>query len=149
MRVVLVCSSGGHLIQLHQLKPWWEKHERTWVTFDLPDGRSLLEGEDVVWAHHPTTRNVRNAFKNLVLAVRFLPRYRPDVVVSDGAGVAFPFFLVARMLGIKTVYLEVYDRIDSATMTGRLCHPVTELFLVQWPEQEELYRGTVVAGPVY
>ena len=39
MRVVLVCSSGGHLIQLHQLKPWWEKHERTWVTFDLPDWR--------------------------------------------------------------------------------------------------------------
>ena len=98
VRVVLVCSSGGHLIQLHQLKPWWEKHERTWVTFDLPDGRSLLEGEDVVWAHHPTTRNVRNAFKNLMLAVRMLPRYRPDVVVSDGAGVAFPFFVVARML---------------------------------------------------
>ena len=82
MRVVLVCSSGGHLIQLHQLKPWWEKHERTWVTFDLPDGRSLLEGEDVVWAYHPTTRNLRNAVRNLMLAVRFLPRYRPDLVVS-------------------------------------------------------------------
>ena len=41
------------------------------------------------------------------------------------------------------MYLEVYDRIDSATMTGRLCHPVTELFLVQWPEQESLYRDTV------
>ena len=149
MRIVLVCSSGGHLIQLHQLKPWWEKHERTWVTFDLPDGRSLLEGEDVVWAHHPTTRNVRNAFKNLMLAVRMLPRYRPDLVVSDGAGVAFPFFVVARILRIKTVYLEVYDRIDSATLTGRLCRPLSSLFLVQWEEQQRLYPGAKVIGGLF
>ncbi len=47
------------------------------------------------------------------------------------------------------MYLEVYDRIDSATMTGRLCRPVTDLFLVQWPEQQQLYRDTVTAGPVY
>jgi beta-1,4-N-acetylglucosaminyltransferase len=146
VRVVLVCSSGGHLIQLHQLKPWWEKHERTWVTFDLPDGRSLLDGEDVVWAYHPTTRNVRNAVRNLMLAVRLLPRYRPDVVVSDGAGVAFPFFVVARFLRIKTVYLEVYDRIDSGTLTGRLCYPFADLFLLQWPEQQVRYPRGVVVG---
>ena len=72
MRVMLVCSSGGHLIQLHQLKPWWSKHERRWVTFDLPDSRSLLEGEDVAWAHFPTTRNLRNTVRNLSLATTAL-----------------------------------------------------------------------------
>jgi len=87
--------------------------------------------------------------RNLGLAVRVLWRERPDVIVSTGAGVAVPFFWVGRLLGCRTVYLEVYDRIDSATMTGRLCHPVTDLFLVQWPEQERLYPGTVTAGPVY
>ena len=99
--------------------------------------------------HHPTTRNIGNLLRNLVLALRVLRRERPDVIVSTGAGVAVPFFWVGRLLGCRTVYLEVYDRIDSATMTGRLCRPVTELFLVQWPEQERLYRDTVVAGPVY
>ena len=42
MRVLLVCSSGGHLTQLYQLRPWWERHERTWVTFDHPHSTSLL-----------------------------------------------------------------------------------------------------------
>jgi hypothetical protein len=146
--VLLVCSSGGHLIQLHQLKPWWEKHERRWVTFDLPDGRSLLDGEDVVWAYHPTTRNLRNAVKNLLLAGKLLPRYRPDLVVSDGAGVAFPFFIVARLLRIKTVYLEVYDRIESTTLTGRLCRPFSSAFCVQWPEQVPLNEGSELVGAV-
>jgi len=148
-RILLTCSSGGHLAQLMQLRPWWSRHERSWACFQLPDAESLLEGEQVAWVHHPTTRNLPNLARNLVLAVRLLWRERPDVIVSTGAGVAVPFFWVGRLLGAHTVYLEVYDRIDSATLTGKLCHPVTELFLVQWPEQQTLYRGTVTAGPVY
>jgi beta-1,4-N-acetylglucosaminyltransferase len=146
MRILLVCSSGGHLIQLHNLKPWWEQHDRMWVTFEKLDSKSLLAGERIAWAHHPTTRNLRNLVRNLLLARRLLIDYRPDVVVSNGAGVAFPFFLIARLLGLKTVYVEVYDRVDSATMTGRLCYPLSHLFLLQWEEQRRLYPKGVVIG---
>jgi UDP-N-acetylglucosamine:LPS N-acetylglucosamine transferase len=149
VKVALVCSSGGHLTQLYQLKPWWEKHERLWVTFKLPDCESLLAGEKVVWAHYPTTRNVKNTVRNLLLAVRTLPRHRPDVVVSDGAGVAFPFFVVAKLLRIRTVYLEVYDRIDSPTLTGRLCGPFTDLFLVQWEDQRRFYPKAKLVGRLF
>jgi UDP-N-acetylglucosamine:LPS N-acetylglucosamine transferase len=148
-RVLLVCSSGGHLAQLMKLRPWWGELERSWACFQLPDAESRLADEQVTWVHHPTTRNVRNLVRNLILSVKVLRRDRPDVIISTGAGVAVPFFWVGRLLGMRTVYLEVYDRIDSATMTGRLCRPVTDLFLVQWPEQRSLYRDTINAGPVY
>jgi UDP-N-acetylglucosamine:LPS N-acetylglucosamine transferase len=75
-----------------------------------------------------------------------LRRQRPDVVLSTGAAVAFPFFVLARLLRIPTVYIEVYDRIDTPTLTGRLCRPFTSLFLVQWEEQRVLYPGAVVVG---
>jgi UDP-N-acetylglucosamine:LPS N-acetylglucosamine transferase len=148
VRVALICSSGGHLAQLYALKPWWSRHERVWVTFDKEDARSLLvgEGEEVVWAFHPTTRNVPNALRNLRLAWRMLRERRPDVVVSDGAGVAVPFFVVARLLRIPTVYIEVADRIDSPTVTGRLCHPISDAFLLQWSEQRRFYRRGRVVG---
>lgn len=148
-RVLFVSSSGGHLSQLLQLRPWWIQHERQWVTFDLPDARSKLGGEELIPAHHPTTRNVKNLLRNLPLAFRVIRRFRPDVVVSNGAGVAVPFFAVARLRGIPTVYLEVYDRVDSRTLSGRLCAPLSSLFLVQWPEQQPLYPGSVVVGPLY
>jgi beta-1,4-N-acetylglucosaminyltransferase len=145
MKVMLVCSAGGHLAQLHRLRPWWQQHDRTWVTFPGAHADSLLQGETVRYAHHPTTRNIPNAIRNLGLAVRLLRAERPDVLVSDGAGVAFPFFLVGRVLGVRTVYLEVYDRITRPTLTGRLCYPLTELFLLQWPEQAARYpRGQVI-----
>lgn len=145
-QVLFVCSSGGHLAQLHRLRSWWEHRRRTWVTFDTADATSLLADEDVVWAHHPTTRNIPNLLRNAMLAVEVLRRDRPDVVISDGAGVALPFFVVARLLGIPTVYLEVYDRIDSATLTGRLCAPFTDLMLVQWEEQLKHYDDAVLVG---
>jgi hypothetical protein len=145
LRVMLVSSSGGHLLQLHRLRPWWERYDRVWVTFRLPDSVSMLAGERVVWAHHPTTRNVPNLVRNLLLARRLLRRTRPDVVVSSGAGVAFPFFLLARLRGIVTVYVEVYDRIDLPTLTGRLCYPLSDLFLLQWEQQRRFYpRGHVI-----
>jgi len=102
-----------------------------------------------MWAHHPTTRNLPNLLRNLRLAWRILRSCRPDLVVSTGAAVAFPFFLVARLHGIKTVYLEVYDRIDSRTLTGRLCHPLSHLFLVQWESQAKLYPRAQVVGRLF
>jgi beta-1,4-N-acetylglucosaminyltransferase len=145
MKALLVCSSGGHLVQLYRLRPWWDRHERTWITFGHAQAESLLRGERVIPAFAPTTRNVPNALRNLRLAVRVIRAERPDVVISDGAGVAFPFFIVARLLRVRTVYLEVYDRISRPTMTGRLCYPLASLFLLQWPEQAVSYpRGKVI-----
>ncbi len=145
---MLVGSAGGHLAQLVRLRPWWEACERTWVTFDKPDARSLLADEDVIWAFHPTTRNIPNLIRNLVLAVREVRRVRPDLVVSTGAAVAVPFFVVARLLRLPVVYVEVFDRIDSPTLSGRLCRPISTRFCVQWPEQLDHYPGATVIGPL-
>jgi UDP-N-acetylglucosamine:LPS N-acetylglucosamine transferase len=143
---MLVGSSGGHLAQLRTVAHLWEAEHRSFVTFDTEDALSLLASEQVTWAYHPTTRNVRNLVRNSMLAVRELRRRRPDVVVSTGAAVAFPFFLAARLMRIPTVYVEVYDRIDTPTLTGRLCRPLSTLFCVQWPEQTEFYKRSELVG---
>jgi UDP-N-acetylglucosamine:LPS N-acetylglucosamine transferase len=145
-RVLLVGSSGGHLAQLLALRPWWQDRERSWVTFNTPDAVSLLDGERVDFARHPTTRNVPNLLRNFRVAAQVLRSRRPDVVVSTGAAVSIPFFLVARILGIKTVYVEVYDRVSSRTVSGRICRPLASAFAVQWAEQQAMYRGSVLIG---
>lgn len=147
-RVMFVASNGGHLAQLLALQLWWKDRTRMWVSFDKPDARSQLEGERTIWAHWPTTRNVPNLLRNLWLAAWTIRRERPEVIVSTGAAVALPFFVIARLMRIPTVFIEVYDRVDSRTLSGRLCRPFTTHFLVQWPEQEALYPGSIVVGPL-
>ena len=145
-RVLLVGSSGGHLAQLISLRPWWQERERHWVTFPTADALDLLAGEDVTWAHYPTTRNLPNLVRNLLLAIRLLPRLRPDLVVSTGAGAAVPFFLIARLMRIRTAYIEVFDRMDGLTLTARLCRPFTTLLCAQWEEQRRFMPDSEVIG---
>ena len=148
LRLLLVASGGGHLGQLLPLAPWLAHHDRVWVTFDTPSAQAL--GDDpVVFAHHPTTRNIPNLLRNLRLSWQVLRRYRPDVVVSTGAGCAFPFFVMAKVMRMKTVYVEVYDRIDSKPLTSKLCYPFSDLFLVQWDEQQKLYPKSQVIGRLF
>lgn len=147
-RLLLVGSSGGHLTQLLALRSWWEERERAWVTFDTPDAIAALADEQVWWAYHPTTRSLKALLYNTWLALRVLRRFRATVIVSTGAAVAFPFFVLGRLLGARTVYIEVYDRVETPTLTGRLCRPFTTTMLVQWQEQTALYDDAVVVGPL-
>lgn len=146
MKILFVTSAGGHLAQLLTLRPWWEQYEHEWVTCKQTDSESALAGETVTWAHFPTTRNLRNANKNFWLAWPTLRRVRPDVVISNGAGVSVPFFLACKFLRIKTVYIECFDRITLPTLSGRMCYPLTDLFCIQWDEQLDFYPESVNIG---
>ena len=114
MDVLLVCSTGGHLLQLVSLRRAWEGTSNAWVTFDKSDARSLLAGERVLYAHGPTNRDVGNLLRNLRLAWTLLRRLRPRVIVTTGAGVAVPFCWIGRALGARVVYVESLSRITEA-----------------------------------
>ena len=146
MKLCLVSSSGGHLFQLFILNKWWEKQDRFWVTFEKEDALSLLENERTYWSYFPTNRSIKNLIRNTFLALKILRKERPDVIVSTGAGVAVPFFYIGKLLGAKLIYIEVYDRINAPTLTGKLVYPVTDAFLLQWQEQKKFYRKGIVLG---
>ena len=150
MKLCLVASSGGHLLELMGLKAAWEAHERFWVTFPNDDARVLLggEGEHAIWGYQPTNRNAKNLMKNLWLAWRVLRHEQPDAIISTGAGVAVPFLWLGRLLGIRTVYIESLARIKTLSLSGRLVYPWVDRFFVQWPDLLARYPKAVYGGRV-
>ena len=118
------------------------------MTFETPDATSQLAGERTYWCHHPTNRNLKNLLRNTWLALRILRSERPDLIVSSGAAVAVPFFWLGRLFGARTAFVEVIDRIDSASLTGRLVRRPATIVLLQWEEQVRFYPGGRVVGPI-
>ena len=149
MKVCLVGSSGGHLSHLKLLQSYWEDKDRFWVTFDKEDARSILETEKVYSCHYPTNRNIKNLLKNTILAFKVLRQEKPDLIISSGAAIAVPFFYIGKLYGAKTVYIEVFDRINSPTLTGKLVYPVTDKFFVQWEEMKKVYPKAVNLGSIF
>ena len=149
MRLLLVCSSGGHLFEMFCLRDFWQDKERAWVSFPTSDAQHLLAEEaEVHWAAYPTVRNVPNLLRNLRLAWRLLRDRRPDLILTTGSGVAAPFFWIARMRGIPAVFVESITRINELSLTARLVRPFATRMLVQWPELVEKYPGVEHHGRI-
>ena len=72
--VLLVCTAGGHLLQLWSLRESWRDYEHAWVVGSHGGGdvESLLAGERIHYAHSPAARSLKNAVRNLWLAWRLV-----------------------------------------------------------------------------
>jgi beta-1,4-N-acetylglucosaminyltransferase len=147
--VLLVCSAGGHLLQLHALRDAWQDLSSTWVTLEREDSRSLLHDERVIFAHGPTTRNVPNLLRNLRLAFGLIFRLRPGTIVTTGAGVAVPFAWLGRLFGARVVYIESLTRVDAPSLSCRMIRPVASAVFVQWAELAPKVHGSRYVGSVY
>lgn len=131
------------------LKPFWKDKNRFWVTFDKEDARSLLKDEKMYPCYFPTNRNIKNLIRNTFLAIRVLKKEKPDLIISSGAAVAVPFFYLGKMMGAKLIYIEVFDRIDKPTMTGKMVYPIVDKFIVQWEEMKKVYQKAVNFGSIF
>ena len=149
MKVCMVGSSGGHLTHLYMLKPFWQKHDRFWVTFDKEDARSVLEGERLIPCYYPTNRSLKALVINTMLAWKTLRKEKPDLIISSGAAVAVPFFWLGKKKKKKTIYIEVFDRIDKPTVTGKMVYPVTDEFIVEWEEMKKVYPKAKNLGSIF
>ena len=136
MKVLLVCSSGGHFKALQQLKPFWSQHDHRWVTFRNATTVAYQQesGDCVTWAYSPTNRNLPNLLRNLGLAMQVLLSYKPDVILTTGAGVAVPFLALGRLLGSQTVFIESVTRVTSLSLSAKLTLPFINTLYVHWQQ---------------
>ncbi len=128
------------------LRPAWENLDRSWVTLEGPDAAHLLAAERVLYAHGPTNRSLLNLVRNLRLAWRAVGAGKPDVILSTGAGVAVPFFVVAKLRRRRAVYVESLTRTSSLSLSGRMVYALADAFFVQWPGTTKLRRARYVGN---
>ncbi|MBU7583570.1 MAG: UDP-N-acetylglucosamine--LPS N-acetylglucosamine transferase [Nostoc sp. TH1S01] len=147
MKVLLVCSSGGHFKGLQQLHHFWKNHERIWVTFHTATTEAALTGEKVYWAYSPTNRNLPNLLRNMLLAFKVINETRPQLILSTGAGVAVPFLIVGKLFGSQTVFVESVTRIKTLSLSAKLVLPFLNVLYVQWPQLQARYPQAELITP--
>lgn len=141
-RILLVANPGGHLLQMLALEHAYDGLDRVWVTLSAADSTYLLANEDVIYAHGPTPRNLGNLLRNFRLAWRVVDRHQPDVILSTGAALAVPFFIVGWLRRRRLVYVESFTRVLRPALTGRIVYPFADAFFVQWRTNARRRRAT-------
>lgn len=146
MRVLLMCSWGGHISEMNRLRGAWSKYDYRFLTYR--NKRTEAMDEPKMLIRHPSDTVIGYSI-DIMKTLFKLCLERPDVVISTGMGyvdiVIFPF---CKFVRTKTVYIESSSNIAATSNTAKLVRKFSDHFLVQWPElAEEIgaeYHGGVL-----
>lgn len=145
----MVSSTGGVLLDLLALRPWWSRHRVSWVAVAGPDTREVLAAEQVTWSEELTARQPGELVRATLAARAHLRQDRIDLVVSAGTGVAVPYFLAARTVGVPTWWVETLNVIAGAGMAARICARAADLVVVQHSTMLADYPRALYVGELY
>ena len=132
---MLVATSGGHLTQLHLLRPRIAPGpDVVWVTDSTAQSRSLLEGERVLSLPNRAPRAYLGIVRDYLTLCRAFRAQRIDHVYSTGAQMALSALLAAKSFRVPFSYIESGTRVRELSATGRVIEHVPGIArYVQYP----------------
>ena len=125
------------MTELLQLLEAFEGHDTFFITYDSDRTRRL---EDKYLLRNIGTNPLLMA-RAFVSVFWILIKEKPNLVISTGAEIAIPAVYLARLLRIKTIFIESWTRVERPTGTGKIVYPVSNVFLVQWERLLAKYGG--------
>ena len=154
-KVLFIASTGGHLDELMQLKPMFEKYDYHIVTEKTKSNLNLKNKfpKKISYLVYGTKDHILtypfkllfNCFKSLFIYLKVRPKY----IVSTGAHTAGPMFCIGKIFGSKIIYIETFANSKTKSATGSIVYKFADLFIVQWEDMLELYPKGVYGGWIY
>lgn len=153
--VLFISSTGGHLNELMQLSPMFEKYDYHIITEKTKSNLKLKEKYlgKVGYLVYGTKLHIftyifkllYNCFKSLYYYIKF----HPDYIITTGTHTAGPMCCIGKILGSKIIYIETFANIKTKTSTGKLIYHFADHFIVQWPSMKKLYPKAIDGGWIY
>lgn len=150
-KIAFIASSGGHLEEIARLTDIEKGHDSFLVTekgdFQMPDF-----GKRQYLVNQMNRRELLFLPKFVLLfvnAILLLRKERPDIIITTGALIAYPFCVIGKLMGVKVVYIESFARVHKPSLTGRLLYNFSDLFVVQWEDMLENYPKAVLGGGIF
>jgi len=140
VKLGIITSKGGHLLQLIQINSLFKKYNRFWVSFSGKDTKYYLKKEITYYAYYPESRNVLNAIKNSLLSIKIFLKEKPSHLISSGAGLAVPFFIIGKILKARLIFIEPFDFVSYPSLTGKILYNIVDLFIVQHKVQKKWFK---------
>lgn len=153
-KVLFISSTGGHLNELLQLKPMFEKYDSYIVTEKTKTNKDLKnEYKNISYllygTKHKPIRYIFVAIFNIIKSLILFIKIRPNVIISTGAHTAVPICLIGKLFKKKIIYIETFANIHTKTLTGKIIYPIADLFVVQWESMLKLYPKAEYWGWIF
>ena len=153
-RLLFISSGGGHLEELLQLKPMFEKYEYALIS-EKTDTTAYLKDKykNVSYLVYGTRDHLLpylfifpfNCLKSFFLFLK----YKPDVIITTGTHTAVPMCYIGHLFKKKVIWIETLANANSPTKAGSMVYKIADLFLVQYESMLKVYPKAKYWGKVY
>lgn len=155
MKLLFVLGSGGHTARGLILSKQVQCEKYYMVPWESEVTKEKV-GSNYFSVISPRFRAKDNRFMS-VLRTMFLFLHslvillivRPNVLISTGSGLTLPPFLIARVFGIRTIYVESPSRVYYPSIAGKLLMGKVSLWLSSWPELAQRFAGVEYRGMIF
>lgn len=152
---MLVCSDGGHLAQILELKEWFTQYDYLLVTEKSEATLPLQEKYNIAYLRGRSKGKKRDLnffwilILNTFLSLKLLISHYPKMIITTGSHTAIPMCLIGKFLLVKVVYILSFARINSKASSANIIYPISDKFLVQWPGMKNYYKKGIYLGGIY
>lgn len=150
-KICFVSSSGGHWEELMCLKPITDNYNSFFVTEE--GGQAQDSSIPLIYTLPQINRHEKyfciHFLKIFFKARMILKKERPNVIITTGALVSFPFCVLSKLYDCKLIYIESFARVKDASLTGKLAYKLADLFLVQWETLLDIYPNAKYVGGIF
>lgn len=153
--VMFIASTGGHLEELLQLSPMFEKYDYHLVTEKTKSNVYLkdIHKDKISYLVYGTKHNMlvypfKLLFNSIKSAFIYI-KYCPDYIITTGTHTAGPMCCIGKILGSKIIYIETFANMVTKTSTGKLIYPFSDKFIVQWDSMKKIYPESEVGGWIF
>ncbi len=153
MKICFAASSGGHWEEIMCLRELADEKEHQIFYVTEQGGQAQDCALEPLYVFPQINRHERHFlihfFRLFIRAWKLLRREKPDVLITTGALLAYPFCVLGKLRGTKIIYIESLARVSSASLTGRLVYPFADMFLVQWESLLKVYPKARYIGGIF
>jgi UDP-N-acetylglucosamine:LPS N-acetylglucosamine transferase len=146
-RILAVSSGGGHWVELMRISPAFAGHDVAFVTVD-ETYRSRAGASRFYTIQDVTRWNKLRWVQTFTKLLWIFMCEKPNVVISTGALPGYFSLRIAKLFGIKTIWLDSIANVEELSLSGQKVGKHADLWLTQWQHLAKpngpLYRGTVL-----
>jgi|SRR5690606_29714158 len=139
IKILAIASIGGHWIQLLRLKPLFERNETVYVSTNHSFGE-MVDGKFYSVSDF-NRNNLRGALNTIIDLFRIYKKEKPRVVITTGAAPGLVGLMIAKSMGIRTVWIDSVANVEELSLSGRIASKFCSRVYTQWPD---LAKGRIV-----
>ena len=154
-KIMLISSTGGHLVELLQLEKLFKKYDYNIVTEKTKTNKYLKKAYSkkvhyLIYGtkHHMITYPIK-LLLNCFISLYYYLKFRPDYIITTGAHTAGPMCCIGKIFGSKIIYIETFANITTKTETGKIIYKFSDKFIVQWKSMLKLYPNATYGGWIF